>query len=226
MADKLALLRSLNLFEQMTADEVAEISQQLRMREVSAGSLVGGEPDLVYLLKIGRVRLYRLTESGAEVTTAVLAAGQLFGLAALDGGKSLPTLAEALEPSLICEAGAQDFVGLLGKHPLLMAKVLLAMARQLFRLEQTVETLVLNTVGERLASLLLAWLETADPVTGGHLLPAHTQDEMAQLVAATRESVARTLSLWREQGIIRMQGRRIVVLDSRALTAKAAIRAV
>lgn len=225
MADKLTLLRSLNLFNEMTADEVAEISRQLRMREVPAGSLIGGEPDLIYLLKVGRVRLYRLTESGEEVTTAVLAPGQLLGLAALGSGESPLTLAEALEPSVICEAGAQDFVGLLGKHPLLMAKVLLAMARQLFRLEQTVESLVLDTVGERLASLLLAWLETAEPVPGGDLLPAHTQEEMAKLVATTRESVARTLSRWREQGILRMQGRRIVVIDRGALAAKAATRA-
>ncbi|MGH9069625.1 MAG: Crp/Fnr family transcriptional regulator [Acidimicrobiales bacterium] len=226
MADKLALLRGLNLFEEMTADEVNEISRHLRMCEVAAGSLVGGTSDLIYLLKVGRVRLYRLTESGEQVTTAVLGPGQLFGLSALDRGVWPPTLAEALEPSLICEAGAQDFVGLLGKHPLLMAKVLIAMARQVFRLEQTVESLVLDTVEERLASLLLTWLETAEPLADGALLPPRTQEEMAKLIAATRESVARTLSLWRQQGILRMQGRRIVVTEPCALAAKAAPRAV
>jgi hypothetical protein len=65
-----------------------------------------------------------------------------------------------------------------------MAKVLLVMARQMLRLEQTVESLVLDTVEERLACLLVGWRCSADRVADGDLLPAHTQEEIAKLIAA------------------------------------------
>ena len=60
-------------------------------------------------------------------------------------------------PAGFLHTGAQDFVRLLGRHPLLVAKVPVAMARQMFRLEETVESLVLDSVGQRLARLLLGW---------------------------------------------------------------------
>lgn len=221
MADKLALLRRLNLFDEMTEEEILEVSGRLRMREVAPGSSVGGEPDRVYLLKTGRLRLHRLTTGGEDVTTAILAPGQLFGLAALQGGSGRASVAEALEQSVICEASANDFVRLLARHPLLMAKVLLVMARQMFRLEETVESLVLDSVGQRLARLLLDWLSEADHVSDGELLPSHTQDEMAKLITTTRETVARTLSRWRTDGVLRTAGRRILVLDTGALAARA-----
>ncbi|MDQ2960060.1 MAG: Crp/Fnr family transcriptional regulator [Candidatus Dormibacteraeota bacterium] len=221
MADKLALLSRLNLFDEMSEEEIAGVSRQLRMRELSPGTSIGGEPDRVYLVKTGRVRLYRLTSAGDDVTTATLNPGQLFGLAALEAGTGRASLAEALEISVICDAGAQDFVSLLARHPLLMAKVLVAMARQMFRLEETVESLVLDSVGQRLAKLLLGWLPGAEHVADGDLLPPHTQEEMAKLVTATRETVARTLSAWRAEGMLRNDGRRILILDAGRLAAKA-----
>jgi CRP/FNR family transcriptional regulator len=221
MADKIALLRRLNLFDEMSEDEVAEVSRQLRMQEVVPGQSIGGQSDRIYLLKTGRVRLYRVTADGEDVTTATLTPGQLFGLAALEAGSARASLAEALERSVICDAGAPDFVRLLGRHPLLMAKVVLAMARQMFRLEETVESLVVDSVGQRLARLLLGWLGDAEEVAGGQLLPAHTQEEMAKLVTATRETVARTVSGWRAEGILRSEGRRLLVVNPRALAAKA-----
>jgi CRP/FNR family cyclic AMP-dependent transcriptional regulator len=221
MTDKLDFLRRLNLFDEMDEGEIAEISRLLHMREVAAGQVAGGDPGRVYLLKAGRLRLFRRNPDGDELTTATLVPGQLFGLAALNGGSEEGSSAEALENSVICDAGAQDFVRLLGRHPLLMAKVMVAMARQIFRLEQTMESLVLDRLSERLARLLLGWFEDAEHREDGELLPPHTQAEMAKLVAGSRESVARTLGAWRVEGILRTEGRRILVLDRRALEEKA-----
>jgi len=221
VSDKLDLLRRLNLFDEMDEAEIADISRLLRMREVAAGQVAGGEPGRIHLLKAGRIRLFRRSPGGEEVTPAILLPGQLFGLAALDDSSEEGSHAEALEDSVICDAGAQDFVRLLGRHPVFMAKVLLAMTRQIFRLEQAMESLVLDRLGGRLARLLLEWLDEAEHREDGDLLPPHTQAEMAKLVAGTRESVARALGGWRAEGILRTEGRRIIVLDRRALEEKA-----
>jgi CRP/FNR family transcriptional regulator len=109
----------------------------------------------------------------------------------------------------------------MAKHPLLMAKVMMAMARQMFRLQRTVEELVRGSVSMRLARLLADRVAEGEKTSDGVLLPPQTRDEMATLVASTRESVSRTLSQWSRADIIELRGRRIFVRNVDTLLAQA-----
>ena len=218
MGDKLGFMRRLNLFEQMTEAEVEQISKELKMRHCQAHETVfEGSPDRIYLLKAGRVRLYHLSPDGADVTTAMLEPGQLFGLSALFGSSNEDLSAEALEDVYVCEAGAQDFLSILARHPLMMAKVMMAMAKQMFRLERTIEGLAREPVDSRVARLVVELLNLAEKPAEGELLPAMTREEMAKICLTTRESVSRTLSAWSKMGIIKLRGRRILVCDPERL---------
>jgi CRP-like cAMP-binding protein len=220
--DKLALMRRLNLFESMGPDEVEEVSKDLRMRHYPAGAQIDCRTgDSVYLVKDGRVRLYQLAEDGAEVTTETLVPGQLFGLGALFGLNGDTVQAEPLDDCYICEAGAADFLAMLAKHPLLMAKVMMAMAKQIFRLQTTVESLVRDPVSARLARHLLGLVDRGEQTERGCLLPKQSQEEMAKLIVATRESVSRTLSIWKREGIIDLNGRRVLIIDLERLQSEA-----
>lgn len=218
MGDKLGFMRRLNLFDQMNEAEIEQISKDLKMRHCRANSTVfEGSPDSVYLLKAGRVRLYHLSSDGEEVTTDVLEPGHLFGLSALFGSSSEDLNAEALEDSYVCEAGAQDFMGILARHPLMMAKVMMAMAKQMFRLERTIESLAREPVDSRVARLLLELVGSAQHQREGLLLPAMTREDIAKICITTRESVSRTLSAWSENGIVELHGRRILIPDPERL---------
>ena len=213
MTDKLGFMRRLNLFDQMTETEVEQISKELKMRHCGAHETVfEGAPDRVYLLKAGRVRLYHLSPEGSDVTTAILEPGHLFGLSALFGSSNEDLSAEALEDSYVCEAGAQDFLSILARHPLMMAKVMMAMAKQMFRLERTIEGLH-EPVDSRVARLVVDLLNSSDELVEDQLLPGMTREEMAKICLTTRESVSRTLSAWSKEGIIELRGRRILVRD-------------
>ena len=224
MPDKLWYLRRLNLFEGMSVEEVERVSHDLRMRTCSAkSSVLDGSSERVYLVKQGRVRLYHITESGQEVTTAVLVPGQLFGLGALFGkGAGGATFAEALDDAVICDAAAQDFISMMARHPILMAKVMMAMARQMIRLESTIESIVTRPVAGRLADLLIGLAEQAEPrPNGAMLLPAYSHEELGKMIGATRESVSRTLGDWRRAGVISTEGRRILIRKLGPLRAQA-----
>ncbi|MGH7920569.1 MAG: Crp/Fnr family transcriptional regulator [Candidatus Dormibacteraceae bacterium] len=212
-ADKLAFMQRLNLFEGMSHEEVESISKGLVMREHERGSLIGDGHERVYLIKQGRVRLCNLTEDGHEVTTAVLVPGQIFGLGSLFGREQQAVLAQCVEDCYVCEAGAQDFLAILSRHPLMMARVMMAMAKQIFRLQETVEQLALEPARSRLARHLLSLADAGTLTEGGCLLPPVTQEEMAKVIAARRETVARALGAWRQEGILLMRGRRIVLCD-------------
>src|SRR5258708_7157901 len=218
MSDKLGFLRRLNLFEHMNESELHEISKELTMPTHRAHEpIYEGAPDRVYLLKTGRVRLYHLSPAGEEVTTALLEPGQLFGLSALFGGRNEDLRAVALEYTCVCEAAGQDFLSILARHPVLMAKVMMAIAKQMFRLERTIEGLAREPVDSRLARLFVDMLGAAEKSADGQLLPALSREEMAQLAITTRESVSRTLTAWSRQGIVELRGRRIAVRDPKKL---------
>jgi CRP/FNR family transcriptional regulator, cyclic AMP receptor protein len=225
MPDKLWYLQRLNLFEEMGEAEIQAISRELRMRSCAQGApFATGEHDRVYLLKAGRMRLYHLTEEGQEVTTAVLEPGQLFGLGALIGGDGWATHAEPIEDSVVCDASAADFVGMLARHPVLMARVLMVMARQMFRLQQRIESIASQPVSGRLAALLLEHMADGERTEGGVLLPHVTHDDLAKIVDSSRESVSRTLARWRAEGIVESDGRRVVVVDPERLRLEAQTR--
>jgi CRP/FNR family transcriptional regulator len=219
VSDKVRFLSRLNLFDGMSHEEIERVARELTMRRRERGESIGyGDGDRVYLLKQGRVRMHKVTRDGHEVTTAVLVPGQLFGLGSLFG-RAEPVLAECLDECYVCEAGAQDFLGILAHHPLMMAKVMMAMAKQIFRLQETVEHLALEPARSRLARHLLTMAETGTCTEAGRLLPAETQEEMAKTIASTRETVARALSAWRRQGVVAMDGRRVVLRDPDRLRA-------
>lgn len=210
--DKLWFLRRMNLFDGMTDTEVASVSSELRMRHCPQGTAVlNGSGDRVYLVKEGRVRLYQVSSQGHEVTTAVLGPGQLFGLGSLFGKTSEATHAEPIQDTYICEAGTQDFLQILARHPLLMARVMMAMAKQIVHLQDTLESVVSQPVAGRLASLVVSMIDQGERTPEGVLLPVTSHEDMGKMIGATRESVSRTLSDWRRHGIIRNQGRRILV---------------
>jgi CRP-like cAMP-binding protein len=214
MTDKLGFMRRLNLFDQMGQAEVEQISKELKMRHCRAHeSVFEGSPDRVYLLKAGRVRLFHLSPDGEDVTTDVLEPGHLFGLTALFGSSSEDLSAQALEDSYVCEAGGQDFLAILARHPLMMAKVMMAMAKQMFRLERTIESLAREPVDRRLARLILDLQGSAQKAEDGLLLPAMTREDMAKICITSRETVSRTLSAWSKGEIVELRGRRILIRD-------------
>lgn len=193
---KVAALRRFNVFEGRSDAEIEDVSRSIRKIHCrQPGEMVsdGTVDDRVYLVKQGLVRLSHLSRSGEEVVLDYATPGQVIGMRAVTEGTPGDVVAEAVEESYVCEIGAQDVLGLLGRHPVLMARVLLATARNL-GLEHKVASLATEPVGARLAEHLLSQLDKAEPLAEGYLLPLQSQVEIARVIGAARESVARTLA--------------------------------
>jgi CRP/FNR family transcriptional regulator, cyclic AMP receptor protein len=213
-------LRRLNLFDGMSDADIEAVGHMLRERHCDPGELIfDHDAERVYLLKAGRIRLYRMTADGHDVTTAVLRPGQLFGLGGLLG-RSDQGLAEAVEASVICDASASHFLRILAEHPLLMARVTMTMARQMFQMERTIERMSTQRVRSRVATVLLELAEEAVR-DGGEPVLALSQSEVAKLVGTTRESVARAVGGLRADGVV-APGSILRILDMDRLRALAA----
>jgi CRP/FNR family transcriptional regulator, cyclic AMP receptor protein len=166
--------------------------------------------DRIHLVKTGAVRVFQISPEGRELTTAILRPGQLLGTAALAGVGVRASFAEALEPqTCVCDATADEFLRMMSAHPLLAAKIMVALARQALRLEQQLEQLAFQEVPVRLAQALVQLAED----NAGELPPNITHESLAKLISSTRETVSKTLGQFAEEGLVELGYRRIRVLD-------------
>jgi len=132
-------------------------------------------------------------------------------VAIFDGGPS-PANAETMTPAVLCGITREDFEGIMHRHQKVALNATQVLARRVRHFLQSVEALSFRRVVSRIAKLLL---EYAGDGTGPR--PRLTQQEMAAVAGTAREVVGRSLKTLQEEGAIRMERHRIVIVDREAL---------
>ena len=173
----------------------------------------------LFIIEGGSVLIYLPSPQGADLTLAVLGAGDFFGdLALLDGGPRSAS-ATALEETETLALDRADFTAVLQSRPQSAMAVLAAVAQRLREADEMAGDLAFLDVGARLAKKLLelAGSHGVQRAEGTLLDLPLTQEELANMVGVTRESVNRHLSRWRRQGVIGREGRRFLIRDPEGL---------
>ncbi|HUY24380.1 MAG TPA: Crp/Fnr family transcriptional regulator [Candidatus Saccharimonadales bacterium] len=211
-ATRLWHLERLDLLRGLGPAGLDALAQRTLDREVGRGSLIGVRdgPSSVYLVKRGTVRLFRVTTSGREVTTALLGPGRLFGTASFVPGAEPELLARAVDDVLLCQTRPHELLALARDHPGLMVAMIRDLVWQLLRAEQAIERLASGGVAARVAATLLSAQEGPTPSD-------RTNEEWAALCGTTRESVSRTFSRFRRAGWIVTRGHAVAIRDAAAL---------
>lgn len=220
---KLWYLKHIRLFDDLSPAEMQEMERITRMEEIKKRQplyLPGDPSSNVYLLKQGRVKIANTASSGKEVTFDILEPGEVFG--ELDALEDSPrsTSAEALDDALICVIPRRDFDRYLAMHPNVTVKLTKLIGLRLKKIQNRVEDLVFRDVPARLAHLLLE-LRKSDGVAEGNgirLRVKLTHQEMANLIGCSRETVSTTLGQFRDDGLIRMDGRTITIVNEKGLS--------
>jgi CRP/FNR family transcriptional regulator len=154
----------------------------------------------------------------------LLERGDIFGERALVGARAA-VHCEAFEDTLVCVLRREDFEDLVRRRPELALRVVRVLAERLREAEETIERLALHDVPARLAALLLRLAEAyGEPHGDGRRLALRvTHQDLAGMIGATRETVTLTLNRFREEGLIAVEDRHIIVRDPAALAARGAL---
>lgn len=179
-----------------------------------------GEPvTCLYVVREGTVRLSALSREGREVVVACLGAGGLFGEVALLGGGPSPLEARALEDTTLLALPVDRLRSALASDPRVAAELLGAIAARLRRSTEALRDALLLDAGTRLSRRLCELArDHGAPESGGVLvrLP-FTQEDLARMVGASRETVNKGLAALSSRGLVRTMGRRYVIPDPDAL---------
>ena len=179
-----------------------------------------GDPTVhIYVVLEGRIKIYRRRRLGRQVTLAILKPSDVFGEDALTAGTVHEQGVEALETTTIGALAAGEFRAFLEQKPILALRVLQNLGQQKGLLERKIADLVFKDVPTRLAEVLLRLAEdSGEACTHGLVLELRiTQQDLADLIGATRPAVNATLKQFRERGLIYPRPHVICVADREGL---------
>lgn len=216
MSSAADFLRSIPYFSALNAKEIERVRKEMSELSFSKGEILflEGEPCRgLYVVKSGRIRIFKSSPEGREQVLLVAKPGDSFNdVPVFDGGPN-PASASALEPSMVYLIPQGVLFSLIAECPPAQA-ILKLFAARLRHLMGVVEDLSFRSVVNRMARLLL---DLAVAEGGPSPIPRLTQDEMAARVGSVRDVVGRALKNLEKAGAIRMEGQRIYVVDPKKL---------
>lgn len=180
----------------------------------------GDTHDRVYLLKSGRVRLMRLGKNSARSVVSILRVGDLFGELFRPEGTVVEELAVSSGEIEVWSIEGRDFRAQLEGHPSLALDVIRAYSERVRSLRKRVLGLTFKEVPARLADTLLTLAEAHGercPHGGETDLKGITQQDLADLVGASRSFVSTLINEMKRDGVLGNVGRILCVRDQKAL---------
>jgi CRP/FNR family transcriptional regulator, cyclic AMP receptor protein len=203
------------LFCDLPAAEIGALERQIRMVTCPKGRILYSQEDraeALFLLKHGRVRLYRLTPSGKRLELATLGPGMFFGEMPLLGESLRHAFAEAVEDSLICVMSRVDVERLIRDKPAVALRMIEAMSQRLAEAQARLEEVAYSSVAARIAAVLLRLSEGR---TSEMVLMTH--QELGDMVGAVRATVTEVLNELQAAGLVELQRGHIRLRDSAGL---------
>jgi CRP/FNR family transcriptional regulator, cyclic AMP receptor protein len=173
----------------------------------------------LFLIKEGRVRVYRLNHRGAELTLALHSSGTALSARRLQG-----LHAQAMERSVLAFMRREDLEYFVSKNPAMAMRLIDLLAERLRTMDARMADVVHKQVPARLASLILQLVETEGMVAPeGLVIPGpYTHEQLGTMIGAKRVAVARAFGRLRRAGAVEVERRRIRVADREALESIAA----
>ncbi len=183
----------------------------------------GDQGDRLYVIAEGKIKLGRRSADGRENLLAILGPGEMFGeLSLFDPGPRTATATAIAETQLLA-LDNEELTRYLANRPGIAVTLLAALARRLRRTNESLADLVFTDVPGRVAKALLDLARRfGRPVEEG-ILVAHdlTQEELAQLVGASRETVNKALADFATRGWLKLEARAVLLLDVERLRRRA-----
>ncbi|MGJ6121739.1 Crp/Fnr family transcriptional regulator [Mycolicibacterium sp. Y3] len=214
------------IFQGVAPDAAAALIAQLQQVSFPRGHavFVEGEPgDRLYIITEGKVKIGRRTADGRESLITVMGPADMFGeLALFDPGPRTSTVTTLTEVKAVTMDREALHAWVMGR-PEIAEQLLRVLARRLRRTNSALSDLIFTDVPGRVAKQLLDIAKRFGRPEGNVLHVTHelTQEELAQLVGASRETVNKALSDFAQRGWIKLQGKTILIYDSARLAQRA-----
>ncbi|GAA1015690.1 cAMP-activated global transcriptional regulator CRP [Nocardiopsis tropica] len=220
------VLARAGIFQGVEPSAIEALTKDLHEVDYPRGHVIfsEGEPgDRLYIILSGKVKLGRRSPDGRENLLSVMGPSDMFGeMSIFDPGprtSSATTITEVRAMTMDREA----LRAWIRDRPEIAEQLLRVLARRLRRTNNNLADLIFTDVPGRVAKQLLQLAQRFGTHENGALRVTHdlTQEELAQLVGASRETVNKALAEFALRGWLRLEGKSVVITDSERLARRA-----
>ena len=208
--------KQVSIFSDLPEEDVRTLTSVAKRRTFRSGEVIFHREDpgqVLYMIKEGKVKICIISPDGQEISLAVLGKGEYFGEFALLDGLPRSSDAVALEKVECYTLQRSDFQNAILKNPKIAILVLEALTKRLRKTDQMIEDLIFLDVYGRVAKKLLELADTHGvKVDDGIRIDVRlTQQELASMVGASRESVNKVLGYFTDKDFISTDKHRITL---------------
>jgi CRP/FNR family cyclic AMP-dependent transcriptional regulator len=220
------VLRQAPLFNALDDEAAEALGASMAENRLRRGEVLfheGDEGDRLYVVTEGKIKLGRTSSDGRENLLAILGPGQMFGeLSLFDPGPRSATVT-AVTDCVMQSLGHDELLPWLNGRPEVARGLLSQLAGRLRKANDVVADLVFSDVPGRVAKALLDLSSRFGRIADDGVNVHHdlTQEELAQLVGASRETVNKALADFASRGWLRLEARSVVIMDVERLKRRA-----
>lgn len=220
--DKIEYLKRTPIFSSLDDEELKTLSPLIIERSLNKNTAIFHENDpaaAFYMVKRGRVKIFKPSREGREQVLAILGEGQIFGDVPVFDGGPYPASAATMDGAEIFIIRSDDFLELLKSHPEIALKVIKVLGQRLRQAMELVRDLSFKLAPHRLAGLLLKLAgESGRMVNDGiEVNLAMSRQDLAEVVGTSRETVTRELKKMERAGLIGLDRRLVTITDQERL---------
>jgi CRP/FNR family transcriptional regulator, cyclic AMP receptor protein len=224
--DAETVLRRAPLFEGLDDESARALRRQMSEVKLSRGEhlfMEGDDGDRLYVVLEGKIKLTRAAADGRENLWSVIGPGEMFGELSLFDPRPRTSTASAVTDAALAALAHDALRPWLLERPEVSMHMLQALARRLRRANDVTADLVFTDVPGRVAKNLLDLAERfgQQERDGLHVHHDLTQEELAQLVGASRETVNKALADFAARGWLQISARSVLILDADRLRRRA-----
>ena len=215
------------IFCALSKDEKGALSENKGSNFYKKGQAIfyeGNHSNGLYCIFKGKVKLSKLGEDGKEQVVRFSKTGEILGYRALLSNEPYQATATAMEDCQICHLTKERFMSLIKSNPKLSWNTMQLLSKDLRNAEQHLINIAQKTVTERIAEALILLSETFGFLEDGKTLDiVLTRSEIADIAGTTTETTIRTLALLNKSKLISLDGKKIVLLNTKELIKTASI---
>lgn len=211
-------MSEVDIFCDLDDKEMDAMAAAAPMKSYGAGELIytPHQPlETLFILKKGRIRIFRVSADGRALTTAIVEPGTIFGEMVIVGHQMHDSFAEAMDDVVVCVMTKNDVRRLLLGDTRIAARISETLGRRLGALEQRLSDSFFKSVPERIAATLATLAATASSRALGRGVQVKlTHEQLAALAGTSRETTTKILNEYADLGLLSLGRGRINILDA------------
>ncbi len=214
------IINSISVFNKLTIDELNLLNYEKICQIFKKGTIIYNEGSRIsgcYCIHEGIIKLFKIGSEGREHIIRFAKKGDIIGYRSLISNDFACHTAKVLEDAKVCFIPGEILFKLLENNSKFALEMLKLSCSELGEANAFITDIAQKTVRERLAEVLIILKDSFGLDEENHLQIVLTREELGNIIGTATESVIRLLGEFKDHGLIEINGRKIKILDAKAL---------